>query len=193
MPSDMPHSDPAATGFAGDPARRFEIVEEVFAPAFCSWLLDEARRIHAAGSGFHQSNEVWDRDVVEDSERVLVHQLAGKPLEMICALLRQRGMIEDGGAHVLLHAWTAGSYIPWHTDGRHRGAATVYLNDRWDAEWGGHFLHKTPDGAVGAPLVPKFNLGVSIGWTVPHCTTRVAPAAPEPRYSLQVFRKTMAS
>jgi hypothetical protein len=192
VPADPSEPDIACAAGAHDPARRFAIVDGVFAPAFCRWLLAEARRIHAAGTGFPSSNEQWDRDVVEDSAPVLVHNLAGKPHEMICAVLRQRGMLDDGEAHVLIHAWTAGSYIPWHNDGKHRGAVTVYLNDVWEPDWGGHFLHKSADDALGPALVPRFNLGVSVGWDVPHATTRVEAAAPEPRYSLQVFRRNLA-
>jgi len=148
--------------------------------------------LREGGKGFESSNAIWDREIVGDSAPVLVHTLAGQPHGMICNLLRQRGMLEEGDAHVMLYAWGANSYIPWHTDGRHSGAVTVYLNDRWDPEWGGHFLYKTQDGEIASPLVPRFNLGVVVGCDIPHATTRVEGIAPEARYSLQVFRKKLS-
>ena len=67
--------------------------------------------------------------------------------------------------------------------------ATVYLNDRWEAEWGGHFLYRLPDGAIAEPVVPRFNRAVVNGSALKHCTTVVEVSAPEPRFTLQVFSK----
>ncbi|MGX7952793.1 2OG-Fe(II) oxygenase [Tsuneonella sp. HG249] len=167
-----------------------EVIEGIFEPELCSWLLKEARRLFFSGLGFRASSARWDRRVVEDSTPVQIHDLPDNPGLKLIERLRNRGFLRPGAAHAMLYAWEHGSYIPWHDDGHHGGGAvTVYLNDRWDSAWGGHFLYRMPDGTVGAPVVPSFNRGVSNGSSLAHSTTRVEPAAPEPRFTLQVFSK----
>jgi hypothetical protein len=170
------------------------VVEGVFEPALCRWLLGQARQLFFSGHGFNASSARWDRRVVEDSAPVLIHDLpdtAGKPL---IELLRKANMLRGGDAHAMLYAWEHGSYIPWHDDGHHGGGAvTVYLNDRWDAAWGGHFLYRTADGTVAEPVIPRFNCGIRNGSALKHCTTVVEPTAPEPRFTLQVFARGLSS
>ena len=175
-------SDPDGHGIA--------VIEGVFEPELCRSLLGQARQLLSSGQGFHASSARWHRAVVEDSAPVLIHDLpdpAGGPL---IELLRRDELLGAGDARAMLYAWTHGSYIPWHHDGSYGGGAvTVYLNDRWDAAWGGHFLYRTPEGSVAAPVVPHFNRGVINGSALKHCTTMVEPIAPEPRFTLQVFAK----
>lgn len=167
-----------------------EVIDGVFEEATCRWLLGEARRLFFSGLGFNASSARWDKRVVEDSTPVMIQDLPADPGTSIIDFLRGRGMLQPGAAHAMFYAWEHGGYIPWHDDGHHAGGAvTVYLNDRWQPEWGGHFLYRTPDGAVAPPVVPRFNRGLRNGSALPHCTTRVEPAAPEPRFTLQVFSK----
>lgn len=166
------------------------VLDGVFAPRLCRWLLGEARRLFFSGQGFQASSARWDPRVVEDSKPVQIQDLPHYPGAMLVELLRQHHLLGPGRAHAMLYAWEHGSYIPWHDDGHHAGGAvTVYLNDRWDPEWGGHFLYKTIEGTVAPAVVPRFNRGVCNGSALPHCTTLVEATAPEPRFTLQVFSK----
>ena len=173
---------------------RIAIVEGVFEPELCRWLLDQSRRLFFSGQGFQASSARWDRRVVEDSKPVQIHDLPADAGALLIGHLRARDMLGPGEAHAMLYAWEHGSYIPWHDDGHHGGGAvTVYLNDRWDAEWGGHFLYRTPEGVVAEPVVPRFNRGVRNGSALLHGTTVVENAAPEPRFTLQVFSRGLVS
>jgi len=170
-----------------------EVVDGVFDPAVCQWLLGEARRLFFSGQGFQESSARWDRRVVEDSAPVMIQDLPDDPGARLIELVRERGMLGPGTAHAMFYAWEHGSYIPWHDDSHHGGGAvTVYLNDRWEAEWGGHFLYRLPGGAVAAPVIPSFNRGVMNGSALQHSTTVVETTAPEPRFTLQMFAKADA-
>ncbi|MCT2558883.1 2OG-Fe(II) oxygenase [Tsuneonella sp. YG55] len=165
------------------------VVDDVFAPALCRWLLGEARRFYTEEGGFPDSNALWHPDLQRGEEPVRVHRLNERAAGIVCAFLREGGMLEPGEANVLFHAWPVGSFIPWHRDGKHGGAATVYLNERWEPEWGGLFLHRASKGARPSVVVPRFNRGLRNDSGIDHCTTPVLPGAPEPRFSLQVFRR----
>jgi|13_taG_2_1085334.scaffolds.fasta_scaffold19015_5 hypothetical protein len=72
--------------------------------------------------------------------------------------------------------WTGGSRIEWHMDfkahlekNRRAGAITIYLNRKWDLEWGGDFLYKNQQGKVER-VTPDYNKAVHIG-AVDHRST----------------------
>lgn len=87
---------------------------------------------------------------------------------------------------ILFHFWTNGSYINWHNDHGHGGAATVYLNYKWETDWGGLFTYEI-DNKLGIEK-PKYNKCVFQSGEVLHATTPVTENAPI-RKSLQVFFK----
>lgn len=75
-----------------------------------------------------------------------------------------------------LYYWTNGACIEWHSDGigedKRVGALTVYLNKKWEPEWGGDFLYKNQDGTETHRITPEENKGVFIT-DVLHRTTPV--------------------
>lgn len=87
---------------------------------------------------------------------------------------------------ILFHFWQPESFITWHDDYSHAGAATVYLNEQWDINNGGLFLYDEGNGIRGE--VPKFNKCVFQKDSTPHCTTATHWKSPV-RKSLQVFFK----
>lgn len=85
---------------------------------------------------------------------------------------------------IMFHFWQPESFITWHDDGGHKGAATVYLNTYWDIDDGGLFLYNEGNGIKG--VEPIFNRCVFQQGGVPHSTTATHWKSPI-RKSLQIF------
>lgn len=88
---------------------------------------------------------------------------------------------------MVIHLSPKLSYIPWHNDSHVIAALTIYLNKKWDVNWGGYFLYKL-NNEIKA-IKPEFNLallqeGGATG--LPHCVTTTNIDA-DLRISLQLF------
>ena len=95
---------------------------------------------------------------------------------------------KDWRAHVNL--FPRGAFIPWHNDSNYVHTTTVYLNERWDYDWGGAFLYsleEPPFENVNC-VYPERNKAVVFAPPLHHTTTLTAINAPM-RESLQIFVK----
>lgn len=86
-----------------------------------------------------------------------------------------------------LQVWTNGSGINWHHDETDRMAATIYLNEFWDLNWGGLFLFQGENGQNSGWINPHFNRCVWFKSPLWHYVSLVSKAAPYPRLSIQIF------
>ena len=161
--------------------------EPVFQPAFCHWLLDQAREGYRKGTGYDASNQDWDPRITRGSTRIRVRNLDGVAEKLILSLLRDRGAIDNQPHGAMLFAGETGSFIFWHNDAMYGGATTVYLNERWEEDWGGQFLYREAKDAEPISILPRFNSGLRNSAALDHRTLPVTQLAPEPRFSLQVF------
>lgn len=175
----IPPTDPGTASVA--------VVDGVFPTAFCRFLLEKARGFYRDGTGFPDTNRIWPASLREGRVSARIHTFDDQASAVILGFLKMQHMLSAERAYVMLHAWPAHSSIPWHNDGGHDGAATVYLNERWEPEWGGHFLYRLAEDGEQVTVVPQFNRGVRNEAKVLHRTTPVTKLAPEPRFSLQAF------
>lgn len=164
--------------------------DNVFDEQFCRFLLANARASLETGTEFTRSNFHWDERIRKSSAPVLVRDYDDVLARLILDRLLARGLIPDADYRVMNYAWTRLSYIPWHTDAKQQGV-TVYLNERWELDWGGLFLFKDELGDIRA-VPPNFNYAVRNDNSVPHATTPVSLDAPEPRFTLQLFDRAAA-
>lgn len=89
--------------------------------------------------------------------------------------------------NMVIHFSPKLSYIPWHNDGHVIAALSIYLNKKWDVNWGGYFLYKLNDEIKA--IKPELNLGIlQEGGEkgLPHCVTTTNIDA-DLRISLQLF------
>lgn len=85
-----------------------------------------------------------------------------------------------------MHIWQKGSGIRWHEDGdSKRIAATIYLNEFWNSNWGGLFLYDN-HGQTGW-YNPQYNNCVWFQSPMWHCVSIIAADIPHPRLSVQLF------
>ena len=90
-----------------------------------------------------------------------------------------------------MHVWLPGSKINFHHDALpaeqgSRLSSTIYLNENWNADWGGLFLYDDPDLGKGW-IYPQGN---SMVWFMPpilHAISMVSADAAFPRLSVQMF------
>jgi Rps23 Pro-64 3,4-dihydroxylase Tpa1-like proline 4-hydroxylase len=87
---------------------------------------------------------------------------------------------------IYMHIWNIGSHINWHTDGdENRAAATIYLNELWDPNWGGLFLFDNNGHASW--FNPQYNGCAYFKSPMWHSVTMINRNAQYPRLSVQLF------
>ena len=166
--------------------RGIDFFENVFDERFCSFLLNDARGQLERGTGYNRSNFEWNPAIRKSSAVVMVRQYDEVNKAFILEQLTAKGLIGHRDYHVMSFAWTRLSYIPWHNDSKKEQALTIYLNDRWDADWGGLFLYRDEKDEIRG-FAPRFSCGLRNASHVEHATTPVTLDAPEPRYTVQLF------
>lgn len=85
-----------------------------------------------------------------------------------------------------MHIWQKGSGIRWHEDGTgNRIGVTIYMNRKWDVNWGGIFLYqKNGDNKW---YCPEYNDCVYFESPLWHSVSIISNDIPEPRMSVQLF------
>lgn len=92
---------------------------------------------------------------------------------------------------VFMHIWLPGSQINFHHDdssdhGNPRLSSTIYINERWNWNWGGLFLYDDPDTGQGW-VYPHANSMVWFRPPIYHATSMITMDAEFPRLSIQLF------
>ena len=166
---------------------KIQFFEEMFEPRLCTFLLDNARSSLAKTSEFTRSNFHWSEGIRKSSAAVLVRDMEAPLSSLVLEKLAERGIIKHQNYQVMNYAWTRLSYIPWHEDAHVQDAVTIYLNDKWDLDWGGLFLYQDGKGRI-LGYAPAFNCGLRNQANVAHSTTPVTLDAPEPRFLSSCFQ-----
>ena len=86
------------------------------------------------------------------------------------------------------------SCVNWHADYPDYDAMSIYLNKRWDSNWGGWFAYTEDynrrqdqvEPMNGKFIVPSYNTSIRSTDMEWHCTTPISPFA-ETRISIQLF------
>ena len=137
----------------------------------------------------HRTNLTsWPSNVVGSSGTILIFDIENDSelfSKLKTALLPIVGQEFEGKKWIFTFA--LGSYlsfIPWHGDDKHLKSMTIYLNETWDANWGGYFLYESEDGIRAE--APTFNKGILFTPPLQHSTTIPSLNAPL-RMSLQLF------
>lgn len=135
---------------------------------------------------FTTSTTVWPKDNRMHSTPILRYVLSDNNKELHSKIIK---VIKEKtgfyGGMIVIHLWPNLSYIPWHEDTHVKAAFTLYLNDRWDENWGGYLMYKDADEQIKC-ILPKQNLGILQQNNVSHCVSTINIGS-DIRVSLQMF------
>ena len=137
---------------------------------------------------FTTSLTSWAKNV-QNSSTPIIRYVLNKNDDTIFQLLKKEieSKIPYYVDNMVIHLAPKLSYIPWHNDSHVSAALTIYLNKKWDINWGGYVLYKL-NSEIKA-IKPEFNLGIlQEGGEkgLPHCVTTTNIDA-DLRISLQLF------
>ena len=141
------------------------------------------------------SNQSWTPSLTRDSlGTILIHDM-----DLDCSVAkeiwRQISKYIDPQfknlKSITYTEWQPMSLLNWHDDGyggnEKQGVhMTIYLNDKWEWNWGGLFCWK--DGQEYKVKGPQFNHGLIVSKGHQHCVTVLSPKAPV-RKTLQIIIK----
>ena len=128
----------------------------------------------------------WNDGIVQHSSVVLIYDIFHD--NEIYKKLCKKFDTED--YNFTFQYWTQGSYIPWHNDGYAAEAGTVYLNKKWNLDWGGLFMWMDDSSKKMYVEKPEYNKLIFLSGNInDHSTTPVI----RPLYedSGQIMRTTL--
>jgi hypothetical protein len=134
---------------------------------------------------FEQNVSLWDKDVVEDSNKVYINKLNNESnlYSTFFSLFKKNFDIDI--KCVNFYYWMQGSHIPWHDDVGHSGGITIYLNEHWNINHGGLFLFNPDDETINA-IVPKKNRAIIQLGGIPHSVSATTKTSII-RKTIQIF------
>lgn len=134
-----------------------------------------------------RTNHSWNSDVVNDSNVVLVHTL--NSTNILYALINDTVKTKfktTSIKSIFFYYWMQGSHIPWHDDGGHAGAITIYLNGEWNENWGGAFLYKDTGNDTITGIYPKQNRAIQLTRPLQHTVVPTTKNS-DVRFTIQIF------
>ena len=128
---------------------------------------EDSQKLYEHGEGF-RTNSDWGQHLIKHSAPVMISNvLDNKITDGIASSIAKIGEYQQ---KTLYQYWPVGSYIPWHNDGGHKAAITIYLSEH-DINDGGYLMYD--DGRGIKAVRPKPNRAVFITGGLYHCVTTV--------------------
>ena len=155
---------------------------------FCDWsILYKAQQFSSSFKGpYLRTNQSWHKDLIKNSTPVLITSVDDEELinEINKQIKNKIGNYETTPVYMF---WPPGSYIPWHDDGLHHGAVTIYLSNH-DKDDGGYFMYE--DDKIIKAIKPEPNIAILQKGGTPHCVTTVNVGS-KTRRTIQVWLKNV--
>ena len=131
----------------------------------------DSDEMYQRGENF-RTNSGWGQHLIKNSTPVMITKVTDGAIKdgMAAGVAR----IGEYDQVPLYHYWPTGSYIPWHNDGGHKAAITIYLTEH-DIDDGGYFMYD--DGHGIKAVRPKPNRAVFVTGGLSHCVTTVNPGS----------------
>ena len=141
---------------------------------------EDSQRLYENGEHF-RTNVAWGQHLIKHSAPVMItNVLDGVINDGIASGVAKIGEYQQ---KTLYQYWPVGSYIPWHNDGSHKAAITIYLSEH-DIDDGGYFMYDDGHGIKAVRPVP--NRAVFVTGGLYHCVTTVNVGSAM-RKSIQVW------
>jgi len=126
----------------------------------------------------------WNNDIVHDSAPIYIIDINNNNelYKKISKTIEEKNNKKI--KCIMFYFYSSISHIPWHTDSKHNGGITIYLNKNWDKNSGGLFLYET-ENEIKA-IVPKKNLAIEQFGGVPHSVSPTSMYS-DIRRTIQIF------
>lgn len=155
------------------------IFEDFLEPDDLFNLVTLSNKVYTSGDYVLRTNASWTPEILGNSFPIINYKIEDEEiLEML-----QKKITSYKIKSASFFYFTEHSFIPWHSDGGHDAALTIYLSSHNENN-GGYFLYKEEDELRA--VAPKQNRAVLQENSVRHATTAVHSRA-ELRKTLQIF------
>jgi hypothetical protein len=150
------------------------------------------------GGDVWSSNQVkWVDSLKSATSGTILSRVFSNEMKVkIYTELLQRGKLSyiPYSSSALFYHGFPNSCVNWHADYPDYDAMSIYLNKRWDSNWGGWFAYTEDynrrqdhvEPMNGKFIVPRYNTSIRSTDMEWHCTTPISPFA-EIRTSIQLF------
>ena len=136
---------------------------------------------------FSSSISHWSEYLKSSSTPILRYSMNESDFELVNLLKKEiEKQVPYYVDDIIIHLFPKLSYIPWHDDGGHGAALTIYINEKWEPNWGGFFMYKINDDIWA--IKPKRNLALLQKGGITHCVTTTNIDS-DFRISIQCFLK----
>lgn len=136
---------------------------------------------------FSSSISHWSEYLKSSSTPILRYSMQDNDLELINLLKKEiEKQIPYYVDDIIIHLFPKLSYIPWHNDSGHTAALTIYINKKWEPNWGGFFMYKIDDEIRA--IKPNRNMAILQKDGLEHCVTTTNIDS-DFRISIQCFLK----
>jgi hypothetical protein len=128
----------------------------------------------------------WHNSVVLDSSHIFLFEINENENKLLYDRLKLfiESKINRQLKSIVFVLYTPCSHIPFHNDSNHNGGVTIYLNEKWDRNHGGHYIFESNNELRA--IVPRRNMSILQYGSNYHsvsCTTRLS----EIRRTIQCF------
>ena len=128
----------------------------------------------------------WEDGIQNQSLGVVsLFRISGKLHDMIVNVLQKYLKPGEAVKSIQYYEWNQLSQINWHNDEGKKAAITVYLNEKWNFNWGGFFCWQESSEKAHL-IVPQFNSAIVVRGNPPHHVSLISPYAPI-RKTLQIW------
>lgn len=127
----------------------------------------------------------WNKGLIKNSTPVLRYVLDKSDLNIYNLIKKEvEKKVNYKVGNIMIYFWPNLSYIGWHNDLPHDAGLTIFMNKKWDINWGGFFLYE--DGEEIKAVSPERNLGVLQIGGVNHAVSTINYGA-DIRTTIQIF------
>ena len=132
----------------------------------------------------------WNEDILAKGKEVCILDLENFKDRFI-KIYRDKKIVNNNLQikGVFFYVWGRGSFIPFHNDGVHEAASSIYLNDIWDPDDGGLFLWRDELNNLNV-IEPEYNKMIFNSNKISHSVTMITPFSEQLRYTVQIFFKS---